>query len=140
MTTIYLILKNIFHIKSEKLIDQPNFDEALSSNYMLQRWLSMESPTTAHLLNETTNKLWNAFDNDKKMWYKLYMVLINKKPETYKKIVYFKKTKKIKNEKTEQIIETLANRNQISQRETEQHLALLTMLNKDTERFKKYVS
>lgn len=137
MTTIYNLLNDIFKVKSGKYLNSPDFNEAVASNYMLQRWISMDSPSNAYLINETTNKLWNSFENDKQMLYKLYLVLIDK--QSYNKIKYIKKSNKVINEKRVKLMEILAKRNQISQREVEQHLELLVNLNKDIERFKEYV-
>lgn len=137
MITIYNVLKDLFTVKTGKLINDPSFNDAFVSNYMIQRWVSMESPVNAYLVNETTNKLWKAFENNKEMLYKLYTVLIKK--QSFKKIPYIKKAEKKVNEKTEKLVEHLALKNQISKREVEEHLDMLNVLNIDTERYKKYV-
>lgn len=128
--TIYTILKDIFKTKDGTLHTKPDFNQALQSTYMLQRWISMDSIDTAHLVNETTNKLWIGLADDKELWYKLYLTLINKK--NYHKISYIKRPKAVVSEKKEKMVEELANRNELSKREVEANLKLANWLEEQT--------
>ena len=58
--TIFDILKDIIQNKTGKCVESLEFDEAIGSHYILQRWLSMYSTLDAYILNETTNKLWQV--------------------------------------------------------------------------------
>jgi hypothetical protein len=129
MINIFHILRDVLQTKSGTLNEKPDF-KATFSPFLIQRWLSMESKTNAYLLNETTNKLWSGLEDDKQLWYKLYLVLINKK--AYNKINYIKKSEKIVNEKREKEVEELAKRNRISKREIEEYLELETILQHKT--------
>lgn len=135
--TIYDVLRDIFQNKTATLIDDHEFKDAYASNYLMQRWVSMDSPDNTLKVNETTNKLWKGLEDDKDLWYKLFIALTEKKRFT--KISYIKKQKKIVNEKRNNLINMLSNRNEISKRETEENLNLLEMLGKDTKKFKKLV-
>lgn len=135
MTTIYTILKDLFQIKSGKLDQSLDYDEAVKSNYLLQRWISMESSNSSIIVNEITNKLWIGLEDDKKLWYKLLNTILYKK--NFGKIKYIKKSDKKTDENIEKVIECLANRNELSKREIEEYLELSKTLNIDTERYNK---
>jgi hypothetical protein len=134
---IYDLLKDIFQNKKGDLIAEHSFNDAFTSPFLVQRWISMQSPTNAVLINESTNKLWKGLADDKNLWYKLYITLINK--EKFGKISYIKKEKKIINETQNKIIEKLSERNQLSQKETESNLELLQLFGKDVKKFKKMI-
>ena len=125
MTNTFIILKDLFQTKSGKLVDAPDFRTNFSP-FLIQRWVSMDSKDNAYLVNETTNKLWSGLEDDRELWYKLYMTLISKK--VYKKIAYIKKAEKTVNEKRTKLVELLAKRNNISQREVEQNLDILNSM------------
>tara|TARA_R110000822_G_scaffold285247_3_gene406610 strand:- start:61 stop:474 length:414 start_codon:yes stop_codon:yes gene_type:complete len=119
MTTIFTILKDVIQNKTGDLVNEADFQQSCNP-YMLQRWISMESTENAHLVNETTNKLWNAIGDDREYMYKLYMSLISKK--NYGKIPYIKKKEQKVNLKHEDEINRLARMNGISVREVREHI------------------
>ena len=121
--TIFNILDDIFRTKTGELINNNEFDSALQSPYMLQRWVSMHSTQAALLTSETTNKLCKGLSDDKEMWYKLYLILIDKN-KSYKKIRYLKRDKKIVNEDRDKLVSDLARRYEISKREAENMMKL----------------
>lgn len=116
--TIFDILNDIFRNKTGELLNNNEFYEVLQSPYILQRWVSMDSTQNAYLTSETTNKLCKALADDKEMWYKLFLVLVDKK-NGYKKIRYLKREKRTVNEEKDKIIEELSKRYEISKREVE---------------------
>ena len=125
MTTIFAILKDIVQTKSGACLEDSDF-RTNCSPYLLQRWLSMESPNTACLVNETTNKIWSGLADDRELWYKFYLAFITKK--NYTKIPYIKKAEKIVNEERDKEVERLAKKNRISKREVEGYLDMLTTM------------
>ena len=129
-TNIYEVIKDIISTKSGELHKCFNFNQAVTSNYILQRWISMDTPETTHLVNETTNKLWLGLDDNKELWYKLLSTLINKK--TYRKIIYIKKKERIINEKRDKEIEEFVSRYQLSKREILEYYKVIDKLNKET--------
>ena len=87
----------------------------------------MDSTKNAYLVSETTNKLCKALADDKEMWYKLLLILVDKKP-SYKKIRYLKREKKIVNEEKDKAIEELSRIYEISKREVEEKMNTLNEL------------
>lgn len=119
--TIFTILDDIFRNKTGELINNNEFNEALQSPYMLQRWVSMHSTQSALLVSETTNKLCKGLSDDKEMWYKLYLTVIDKS-KSYKKIRYLKRDKKVMNEDRDKMIAELARRYETSKKEAENRM------------------
>ena len=131
--TLFDILKDIVSTKSGKLHKEFDFNTAFKSPYMIQRWISMEHPKNAFIVNETTNKIWRGLDNDKKLWY-ILLTCLTKKPVSYfKKINYIKKASEKTDEKYEKAVEMLAKSNEISQREIREHISMMERLNIKTE-------
>jgi len=128
-TNLFEVIRDIATIKSGDLNKRFNFNDAVSSNYILQRWISMVSNESACILNETTNKLWLGFDDNKELWYKLMLTIIPQ--NRYKKVTYIKKIGKIVNEKKDKDVEELANRYQLSQREVLEYQELIDKLKKE---------
>ena len=125
--TIFNILDDIFRHKTGELINNSEFKDALQSPYMLQRWVSMHSTQTALLVSETTNKLCKGLSDDKEMWYKLYLTLVDKS-KAYKKIRYLKRDKKVINEDRETMIAMLARRYEISKKEAENRMKQMELM------------
>lgn len=125
--TIFNILDDIFRHKTGELINNSEFNDALQSPYMLQRWVSMHSTQTALLVSETTNKLCKGLSDDKEMWYKLYLTLVDKS-KAYKKIRYLKRDKKVINEDRETMIAMLARRYEISKKEAENRMKQMELM------------
>jgi len=132
--TIYDVLRDIFQNKTASLVNDNEFNNIYASNYLMQRWISMDSPENASVVNEVTNKYWKGLEDDKELWYKLFIALTNKKRFT--KIAYIKKQKKVVNEKHNILVSKLSERNEISKREVSENLKLLELLGKDTKKFK----
>lgn len=139
MTTIFTILTDILQKKKGNLHTDSEFSNALKSSYLFQRWVSMSHPMNAFLLNETTNKIALGLGNDLELWYKLFLVLIEKNP-SYQKINYIKKKTITENEELQKLIQILQIKNNLSEREIRQYLALEEILDFNTERYKKYIN
>lgn len=138
MTTIFSVLNDIIQKKKGNLHFSPDFEDAIKNPYLFQRWLSMSSPLNSYLINETTNKLYTALENDLELWYKLYLVLIEKNPN-YQKTSYIKRPFEKTDETMEKILELLQIRNELSHREVTEYLELEKTLNFDIERHKKLI-
>ena len=126
--TIFDILGDIFRNKTGKLIENSDFSEALQSPYILQRWISMYSTQNAYLVSETTNKLCSGLMEDKELWYKLYLTIIDKQSK-YTKTKYIKRTKNVVKEEHNTILTKLSNVYEISKKEVESNMKLLETLN-----------
>ena len=135
---LYDLLKEIIQTKKGTANKEHTFNDAFTSPFLMQRWLSMDTPLTASIINITSNKLYKGLDDDKNLWYKLFIVLNNKK--TYKKIAYIKKEAKTENKTESKMIEKLSERNELSKHEVENNLKLLEALGKDTKKYKKLVN
>lgn len=112
MITIFQFINDILWYKKSTLLD--NVDtEASYNNYMVCRWLSMYSPSTANLINLTANKYFSVFETKQEQ----YKFLVNVIPKSkIFRINYIKKpTVKSKDDKA--IIEHLAKHLELSQRE-----------------------
>jgi hypothetical protein len=91
--------------------------------YMLNRWISMHSPTSALLINLTNNKYWSVLQN-KLDWYHFTLAVIPKNKFT--KVEYIKKATKEKKPTAEanddKILEILARNLEISVREVKSYI------------------
>lgn len=81
--------------------------------FLVQRWCSMHSSSVSEIVNETTNRYWQIYDNN--MWYKALDGIIPKC--SYKKINYIKKSKKETDIKEREYIQKVASSLEISTRE-----------------------
>lgn len=120
--TIIDIITDIVSTKSGKLCEDSEFFEAITSNYLLQRWVSMTTPNNLYMINETTNKLAKVYENDKEFLYKLLTVLIEK--DDYARVNYIKKQKEVINEEEKSKITKLARMYECSEREIKEKLML----------------
>jgi len=102
-------MKTTFNIVDDILFKKPdqytltNSDEF--SPYMVQRWASMESPEICTLLNSVYNQRQTAFP-DNQMVYDYLKALLPKK--RWRKLIYFKKEKKVGDASKEETALTLA--------------------------------
>lgn len=90
--------------------------------FLFNRWLSFYGKDTVNFTNETLNKFHSLFESKQEM-YKLYYYLIPRLK--FKRIQYIKKKKKVVDEETDNLA-LIASNNQISVRELQQYLNVLT--------------
>ena len=111
--TIFDILNDILFTKKGNLLK--NVDEESSfNNYMVNRWVSMYSPSLAIVINNTSNWLWSVFET-KQDYYKFINTIIPR--VSRKRIHYIKKVKPEDKPKEIENVELLAKRLELSQRE-----------------------
>ena len=111
--TIFDILNDILFTKKGNLLK--NVDEESSfNNYMVNRWVSMYSPSLAIIINSTGNWLWSVFET-KQDYYKFINTIIPR--VSRKRIHYIKKVKPEDKPKELENVELLAKRLELSQRE-----------------------
>ena len=111
--TIFDILNDILFTKKGNLLK--NVDEESSfNNYMVNRWVSMYSPSLAIVINSTSNWLWSVFET-KQDYYKFINTIIPR--VSRKRIHYIKKVKPEDKPKEIENVELLAKRLELSQRE-----------------------
>ena len=127
-TNLFSVLKDVFATKTGKLHQCFNFQQAITSSYMFQRWVSMESCPSAYTVNATTNRLWLGLSDDKEMWYKLLTVVLEKR--NFYKINYIKKAEKVVSEAKDKEVDELSSRNEISKREALEYWEMLDKLKK----------
>lgn len=82
--------------------------------FMIQRWCSMHSPEIAVLLNETSNRQWNALQ-DKEDWYNYLNTVVP--PCRFKSYKYLKKKKEETKIKNKEGVGKVASALEISSRE-----------------------
>lgn len=82
--------------------------------FLIQRWCSMHSTSVAQIVNETSNRYWQVY-NDNITWYRALDAIIPKC--RYEKITYIKKSKKETDIKEKDYIQKAANSLEISTRE-----------------------
>ena len=110
---IFDILNDVLFTKKGNLLKNVD-EESEFNNYMINRWVSMHSPSLAVVINNTTNWLWSVFET-KQEYYKFISTVI---PRVFRKrIHYIKKTKPDDTPKQVENIELLAKRLELSQRE-----------------------
>ena len=111
--TIFDILNDILFTKKGNLLK--NVDEESSfNNYMVNRWVSMYSPSLAIVINSTSNWLWSVFET-KQDYYKFINTIIPR--VSRKRIHYIKKVKPEDKPKEIENIQLLAKILELSQRE-----------------------
>ena len=104
MTNIFTIINDIIFGKKGTILENVE-DEDQFNGYLVNRWVSMYSPDNARVINETTNKYYNVFDN-KREWYD-YMVKIIPKGSPGR-IHYIKKEKRKEVKNYDEIVKYLA--------------------------------
>ena len=116
--TIFDIVNSILFNKNKNCLTNQD-EENIFSPYLVNRWVSMYSPTTA-LQSNIINKYLGIFDNK----IDLYRMFVNIMPKVSpRKIIYFKKNKK--DVEVDANIELLAKSYEISEREINNYIAFL---------------
>lgn len=110
--TIYNIVSDVCNRKSQSLDKEIDWDDVNISPYMLQRWISMTSPTNAFLLNEYTNGLGQAATETKESIYHVMSTFA----QPYRKFKYFKRKPQEK-QKLNEAYQREADRLGLSQKE-----------------------
>jgi DNA polymerase III delta subunit len=129
--TIFEVLDDVISTKSGTLLDDVDNEKEFVP-FLVQRWLSMYSPSFAQVVNCTTNSYWRSFTS-KQEWYKYFITIIPK--SSNKRIPYIKKMKKetVKGIEKEHI-QYLAERLELSQREINQYISMKQLTNKELEK------
>lgn len=125
MNTIFNFIEATIFTKNTELL-QSTDDEKEFSPFMVNRWVSMYSPDMANVVNETTNRYSNIFENKKDL-FNFYVSILPK--VNFKRISYIKKN--TKEDKDIENIELMAKAQQTSQRDIESKIQLVALL-KDT--------
>ena len=112
MKTIFDYLRDLLFTKDGKSMQNID-DEGGYNTYMVNRWISMYSPSLAILVNETTNKYWTLFTKKKDCYNFLYKIL----PQVPNRRIYYIKKQKSEKTETNEIISTLAKNMELSKRE-----------------------
>jgi len=115
--TIFDFIASVLFTKEKTCLNSVD-EESNFSPYMLNRWCSMYSKTTATFSN-ILNRYIGIFE-DKKDLYSLFVAVMPK--VTSKRIFYIKKTKEEKKEENSDI-KMLANNLELSEREIKQYIA-----------------
>lgn len=115
--TIFDFISSVLFTKKKNCLNTVD-EEGEFSPYMLNRWCSMYSQTTATFSN-IVNKYLGVFDNKKDL-YNLFVAVMPK--VSSRRISYIKKVKEEKKEENNDI-EMLANNLELSQREINQYIA-----------------
>ncbi len=116
------IVNDLLYNKDSEIYNDSNFYEVVPNNYLLQRWTSMTSINNIFLINETTNKLHNIYENDKVFLYKMLNTITDTNDC---KIKYIKKPKEIVNEEETKQITKLANVCECSEREIKGYMSMV---------------
>jgi hypothetical protein len=87
--TIFDVIGGILFTKRKDLLN--NVDDARNMQpFLVNRWVSMHSPTEAKIINETVNRYGHVFEDKAD----LYKFLVNVLPQyRFKRIDYIKKKK-----------------------------------------------
>lgn len=130
--TFFDLLNNLFSKENSKITDELFFNDLILSNFLLQRWVSMESSESSYLINETSNKFLKYFLNDKDFYYKFLYMLISKKKND--KIFYIKKDNFFENNYIKEFLSKYYN---ISMKEVDIYLSLFDI---DINNFKEFIN
>jgi len=116
--TIFDFISSVLFTKKKTCLNTVD-EEGEFSPYMLNRWCSMYSQSTATFSN-ILNKYLGVFENKKDI-YSLFVAVMPK--VSSKRISYIKKVKEEKREENNDI-EMLANNLELSQREIAEYIAI----------------
>jgi len=111
-------LNKILYKAKESDISNLNEDKEFQP-FLIQRWCSMHSTPVAQIINDTTNRYWGCYENNKDWYVALKTVIPNCK---FKRISYIKKSKKEAIKKNTENIRKVANNLEISVREVNQYI------------------
>ena len=112
-------LNNILYKKQpETELTNINEDKEFQP-FLIQRWCSMHSAPIASLVNDTTNRYWKTYENNREWYTALNTVIPNCR---YKKFSYIKKAKKETVKKSNETILKIASNLEISSREINQYI------------------
>jgi len=111
-------LNKILYKAKESDISSLNEDKEFQP-FLIQRWCSMHSTPVAHIVNETTNRYWGCYENNKDWYIALKTIIPSCK---FKRISYIKKTKKEVIKKNTENVRKVANNLEISIREVNQYI------------------
>lgn len=120
--TIFDFISDVLFTKKKNLnsVDE----ESDFSPYLLNRWISMYSPSQA-LISNIVNKYLTTFNNKSEL-YSFFIAMFDKCSS--KKIQYFKKVKQDKDNETADNVALLAKNKELSTREIKDYLETLTSL------------
>ena len=116
MNTIFTHLNNIIHYKK---VDPSIESDNAYNPYMINRWVSMYSPQMATIVNHTVNTYWTVFTS--KHQHNKFISGVIPKSKIYR-INYIKKSKKDKSDTVSDIIEYLARKLELSEREIKYYI------------------
>jgi len=123
--TIFDAIKDICFRKSQNLDERLDWDDIDTSAFMLQRWVSMTSPTNASLINIFSNTAGTPISSDKNMMYHLLSAFC----QPYKKKTqYLKRNKREQNDRNEELDREATEMN-LSHRERSMYDDTLTKIN-----------
>lgn len=123
--TIFTFLDSI--LTTKKRVEAIDEDVNQYSPYMTNRWISMCSGPHAHIINETTNRMWSQLSN-KRDHYEFLMGIMPASRKQYPK--YIKKTKeeKVKIDKSDiDQDKLLAEKYEMSKREVKMYKELVAL-------------
>ena len=115
--TIFDFISNIAYTKNKNCLNTVD-EESEFQPFLVNRWLSMYSPSMAKLSN-TLNKYIGIFESKKDL-FSLFCATFPKVPA--KKITYFKKNKEKKNVQDEEIITQISKNIELSKREIRNYI------------------
>jgi len=117
-------LNKILYKSKESDISNLNEDKEFQP-FLIQRWCSMHSTPIAQIVNDTTNRYWGCFENNKDWYIALKTVIPTCK---FKKISYIKKAKKEADSATNPSVQKVANNLEISSREVSLYIQQFNLL------------
>jgi hypothetical protein len=118
--TIFDFISNIAYTKNKNCLNTVD-EESEFQPFLVNRWLSMYSPSMAKLAN-TLNKYIGIFESKKDL-FSLFCATFPRVPA--KKITYFKKNKEQKNAQDEEIIIQISKNIELSKREIRNYISEL---------------
>jgi hypothetical protein len=118
-------LNNILY-KKQPDTDLVNLNEDKEFQpFLIQRWCTMYSTSVTSLVNDSTNRYWKIYENNKDWYAALDSIIPTCR---FKKISYIKKTKKEIVKKSNETILKVANNLEISSREVNQYIEYFNLI------------
>jgi|TARA_R110000744_G_scaffold51073_1_gene110182 DNA polymerase II small subunit/DNA polymerase delta subunit B len=130
MKTIFDYLRDLLFTKDGKSMSNID-DEDGYNTYMINRWVSMYSPSIAILINETTNRYWSLFSKKRDCYNFLHKML----PQVPNRRIYYIKKQKMDKSQDMEIIGMIAKNMELSKREITYYIETT---NTNLDKFKDY--
>jgi 2-polyprenyl-3-methyl-5-hydroxy-6-metoxy-1,4-benzoquinol methylase len=121
---LFDFIKDIVCDKKGDLLNQSD-NHAFFNSFLIQRFLSFNSPNFCYILNSTINKKINLLD--KKQVYNFLIAVTPKQTKYFSKYIKNEKNEQVFTENDKKVIDYLSKKNKISKKEVIEYIKILNL-------------